>query len=609
MARYLKQDSSNGFIEDYADVQSLIFDNVRHAVLGNMLGDYDDQGYYRVHPDIVKELIEMPKYVAEVMDNLEICLGVIKFDKQISFLVAFEGERATLSLIEKVSFEGNNKLDGGPWSNVNEYILDVVETSGEINRQALYLRWNIQAFGGNIIDIFNCEASVLEKYFNIVNRFKYNLEAKTILLEKEAELEEIEAEYFLDLFSILEEYPELKKVVEKELKQTLTEKKDFVKLDKPNFVKTINEIVNKSVEKNIDVLPEEKQAEFLVDKRNITVKSNIKKYDTLPIDVEKVEKSDKSENVQINQEISGVVTPKENTQIVTPKITTNNPELKPLEEVAARYVAVEKQTNEKVKDRAISVLLGIDNKPENDKTVKEPKTLLGKGVQKVAQVVDAVVKTGVAAATVVSAPVIAAVAGVKAAEQAVGSTTKAAEKAIDKVVTPQKQETNKNPEVKKPTTKTTATKTTKGKQPAIKKQSSAEEKGKTKEEKNKTTQSTSTTVYVSSSVGAAQQNSNDNARVNVADRDNFVGQKLKNEKSLIGERANAERRKDRLTVEDVHLKHEEERTVDVNNNNTRPLTTPRNNTEVNSVSVSVRVRKTTRVIMSDSNENQNVLGQ
>lgn len=607
MAKYLKQDSKNGFVEDYADVQSLIFDNVCHTVLGNMLGDYDDQGYYRVHPDIVKELIEMPKYVVEVMDNLEICLGAIKFDKQISFLVAFEGEKATLSLIEKISFEGNNKLDGGTWSNVNEYVLDVVETSGEINRQALYIRWNIQAFGGNVIDIFNCEASVLEKYFNIVNRFKYNLEAKTILLEKEAELEEIEAEYFLDLFSILEEYPELKKVVEKELKQTLTEKKDFVKLDKPNFVKTINEIVNKSVEKNIDVLPEEKQAEFLVDKRNITVKSNIKKYDTLPIDVEKVEKSDKSENVQINQEISVVVTPKENTQVVTPKITTNNPELKPLEEVAAKYVAVEKQTNEKVKDRAISVLLGIDNKPENDKTVKEQKTLLGTGVKKVAQVVYAVVRTGVAAATVVSAPVIAAVAGVKAAEQAVENTTKAVENAIEKVVAPEKK-----PEAKKTETKKSPTKTTDTKKPAATKQKPSTEKEKTKEEKNNTAQTSSGGFYATGSTTGPQSN---NDRIDTTNMKNNIAENNDgNATGLIGERAQVARAR---IVNAAVYRYEEGQAVatgkanaeqEVGASNTSSFRAIGNqNRKVTNVTMEFTRRTTTSLV--DENENQNGLQQ
>ena len=90
MAKYLKRDSEKGYIEDYVDIQALKFDNVRHTALGNMLGDYDNEGNYIIVPEIVEELLAMPKYVVEVMDNPEICLSVVKFDKQLTFLVAFD---------------------------------------------------------------------------------------------------------------------------------------------------------------------------------------------------------------------------------------------------------------------------------------------------------------------------------------------------------------------------------------------------------------------------------------------------------------------------------------------------------------------------------------
>ena len=292
MAKYLKSDSEKGYIEDYVDIQALKFDNVRHTALGNMLGDYDNEGNYVIVPEIVNELLAMPKYVVEVMDNLEICLSIVKFDKQLTFLVAFEGEKATLSLLEKVSFEANNKLDAGTWSNVNEYVLDVVETIGEVDRQALYMKWNIQTFPGNVIDIFNCEDGVLAKYFNIINRIKYNMEVKSALLEKEEDLEEVEAEYALDMFTILQGYPELLKLVQTQLKKEITEKKDFLKLDKPNFAKTFNELLNKAIEGNVGKLSEFERDNFESDKRNVKIKSNIKKYDAINVQEEKFELED-----------------------------------------------------------------------------------------------------------------------------------------------------------------------------------------------------------------------------------------------------------------------------------------------------------------------------
>ena len=341
MAKYLKSDSKKGYVEDYVDIQALKFDNVRHTALGNMLGDYDNEGNYVIEPKIVEELLVMPKYVVEVMDNLEICLSIVKFDKQLTFLVAFEGEKATLSLLEKVSFEANNKLDAGTWSNVNEYVLDVVETIGQVDRQALYMKWNIQAFPGNVIDIFNCEDGVLAKYFNIINRIKYNMEVKSALLEKEDELEEVEAEYALDMFTILQGYPELLKLVQTQLKKEITEKKDFLKLDKPNFVKTFNELLNKAIEGNVGKLSEFERANFESDKRNVKIKSNIKKYDVINVQEEKFELED------------GKTSDK---KLI--KIPAEGYKYQTFEGSAQSLAKTEKDTNNKSNQNAIDILLG-----------------------------------------------------------------------------------------------------------------------------------------------------------------------------------------------------------------------------------------------------------
>ena len=82
----------------------------------------------------------MPKYIVNSMDNIEVCASVLKLDKQITFMVTYETEKVTLSLMEKISFEANNKLNSGTYSNINEYVLDVVETSGTVNKNTIYRR-------------------------------------------------------------------------------------------------------------------------------------------------------------------------------------------------------------------------------------------------------------------------------------------------------------------------------------------------------------------------------------------------------------------------------------------------------------------------------------
>jgi len=281
MAQYLKPDSELGYIEDNATIEYTKTNNLRHVILGCMLGDFDETGAYVVSPEIVKELVEMDKYVVEAYDNIEICKSVLKLDKQISFMVTFEGNRATLSLLEKLSYEANFAINSGTYSNINEYVLDVVETSGEIDRNVIYTRWHIGNYGGNIVDIFNCDEAVLEKYFGIVNRFKYLLHANKILLEKEEEIEEVEAEYTAEMLEVIKTYPKLHKQVVADVKQALNEKKEAVSVKKPNFSKTFNELLDNAIQKNISVLDDKEKEEFKKDSRNVTLNFNIKRNEVI----------------------------------------------------------------------------------------------------------------------------------------------------------------------------------------------------------------------------------------------------------------------------------------------------------------------------------------
>ncbi len=310
MAKYLKQDCEKGYIVDHAEIEYARFNNLRHSILGCMLGDYDLDGRYVVAPEIKNELIKMPKYIVDSMDNIEICASVLKLDKQITFMVTFEEERATLSLIEKISFEGNVKLNCGSYSNINEYVLDQVETSGVINKNAIYQLWNISEFAGNVLDIFNADEETIAAYFNLTNRFKYLMQANTVFLKNEKKLEEIESTYANRLLEILKAYPKLQKIVEKELKETLIEKKDFISMDKPNYAKTINEIIEKSIENNIDVLEEHEKESFQQEKHFAQVEINILRRDVVEFETTEIDIKD----LNIQDDLSEGV----NTEVLTP---------------------------------------------------------------------------------------------------------------------------------------------------------------------------------------------------------------------------------------------------------------------------------------------------
>ena len=367
MARYLKQDSELGYIEDTAEIQYQKFNNLRHSIIGFMMGDFDQQGNYVISPEIKRELIAMPKFIVESLDNIEICQSELKLNKHLSFMVTFEGDRATLSLLEKVNYEANFRLNSGSYSNINEYLLDEVRTSGTINRNAIYQRWNIKEFGGNQVDIFNCDEAVLEKYFGIVNRFKYLLVANKELLNKEEQIEEIESAYANKMLNILKAYPVLNKAVTAHIKETIEEKKKFVCVDEPNFAKTINEIIDSAIQNNIDLLPEEKKEEFKAERRNLIVETNIKKQEVVDVSekTQSLEKEDVKFNKEHDQEIEN------ETKVV--KLDTHGAENREtVTSAAEKFAKANSNVEKRLDSEALEGIIGGNQVVENEDKVAAP---------------------------------------------------------------------------------------------------------------------------------------------------------------------------------------------------------------------------------------------
>lgn len=371
MARYLKKDCELGYVEDSAEINYLKFNNLRHTILGCMLGDFDENGNYVVSPEIRNELIEMKKYVYETMENIEICHSELKLDRQISFIVTYEANRATLSLIEKINYEGNFKINSGAYSNINEYLLDEVETSGVINKNAIYQRWNISEFGGNVLDIFSCDEALLEKYFGIINRFKYLLLANKVLLDNEEKVEELESAYTNKVLKLISQFSELKKLVDESISASMKERVGILDPNKPNFAKTLNEVIDKTIEDNLSLLSEEKRLDFAQQMHTIKNETNIKREDLLTSRPQEIEADIAAISNSEEQDLS----------IETVRISRLNTEhqedylsvLKCGEEFAranreyqARKSAKEKQGSETERDLLIAYLIskGLIKTPE-----------------------------------------------------------------------------------------------------------------------------------------------------------------------------------------------------------------------------------------------------
>lgn len=340
MAQYIRNDCEQGFITDSAEIENLKFNNMRHTVLGCMLGDFDADGNYVVDPEIVEELIAMPKYIVDTVDNIDVCSSVIKLDRQITFFVTYEGEHAVLTLAEKVNFQANFKTNSGLFSNINEYVLDSYETSGVIDKNAVYSKWHISPYSGMALDVFNMDEETLAKYFGIVNRFKYLMKANQIMLENEDKIEEIESNYAVQMIELIARYPALKKMVDEKLKEVVSKQPSVIRLDKPFFAKTVNEVINQTIETNVTVLKPEEKQEFELERRNLIVEQNVKLSQVIDV---------------IN---APVLDEKQETITTKCVLNTNGVERRQsLTDVAAEYIVAKNKINTRIVQQAVAETL------------------------------------------------------------------------------------------------------------------------------------------------------------------------------------------------------------------------------------------------------------
>ena len=363
MANYLKQGAEEVFITDSAEIGRARLNNLRHTILNYMLGDFDEHGVYTVDPEIRKELISMKKYIANTIDNMEVCQSEVRLFKPITFLVSFDEDCATLSLIEKISHLGNNKGNGGSYSDINEYILDRIETSGVINRQNVFRKWNISDQGGSALDITSLDNETKTQLFGLADRFKYLLYVNAIFLEREKQLEERDLAYSESLKKLISAYPNLNKAVEKTINDKIKDKKKFIRIDKPFVAKTLSEVLEQALDENMSALNPEEVKSFNLQKHEILNISNQQFDEILPIEIAKP--NENSENsvgiVRLNTDIAFETRSlNENGEEVVSTFLRDERSI-PFEDLKERLSSAQTKADERVRNASAQFVAGRTN--------------------------------------------------------------------------------------------------------------------------------------------------------------------------------------------------------------------------------------------------------
>ncbi|MBQ8522086.1 MAG: hypothetical protein IJ458_00290 [Clostridia bacterium] len=392
--KYVKFDSEKGYIDNKDDINYFAINQMRKVAFGKMLGDFDENGLYVVNQKIVDELIKMPKVIVEVLEEADLIRSKVKADSFFHFILTIEDNKATLKLLEKIHYQSNRDFNSGVYSNINEYVLDeVIIPDKDFDRNALYEKYNISVDNdGEVLSIFDMDELSLALYYNIIEKLKINYLVQNELILKEKQLENIEADYFESILTVLNEYKEFGDKVTTSVKKDLAEKHSFVIVSKPFFQQTVNEVVDSYIDLYIQELSFEQREEILNKIR--TIKENYyQRFKTL-IPIQIANKAGvRFDPNQIVQEgfIGGLareISSKGFTSSDIRKILINEGELQlsiaKIKEMVLENEEICKRDNAKAKDivknRTLTTKFYNELEKENEVDILKPDTTLIKSV-------------------------------------------------------------------------------------------------------------------------------------------------------------------------------------------------------------------------------------
>jgi len=102
--KYFKFDEVNQFLEHESDINYFSLNQARRVAVGNMLGDFDQNGFYVVDEKITKQLIAMPKIIVDSLEDVDLIRSAVKFDNYLHFMLVVSENKASLILLEKINF-------------------------------------------------------------------------------------------------------------------------------------------------------------------------------------------------------------------------------------------------------------------------------------------------------------------------------------------------------------------------------------------------------------------------------------------------------------------------------------------------------------------------
>ena len=241
MAKYLRKDYENGFMSDNVLIEYYKKTQEIDVINNLLIGDYNSKGEYVTSKEVLKELLDMPKYILKTFNTnmyLQSNAELGNFN-QLTFMVTVQDgvpklnmSRASLLLTEEVS------KCAGYYTNTNSVVLDTFEDINDLDfNDKMFKHFNIVENNGRKPAKSDIPLSILNRKTTL-NDVKQGLFSAILGAQKD---------FLTRRLSVLKRYEIGQKIV-KEYSGRLTEIKIKLASNDPQFIYCQNELLDMILE-------------------------------------------------------------------------------------------------------------------------------------------------------------------------------------------------------------------------------------------------------------------------------------------------------------------------------------------------------------------------
>ncbi len=215
-----------------------------------LLGTFDEKGRYEIDKGIISELTALDKVYVDKFENVHLCKSVIKADKCFNFSVVFDDKGATLNLLEKIKYCVDPTLDGSSIITTKLGFFAIEQSSQHVKEVYEHFHISDQPTD-KYKDLTELTDEEIALILNLYNKIKEIYTRRYMLFARDAEYDKVEMTYLNGVLDVLYDSGALGLSVLNDFEKELVIQKDNINRNTPLIALSLNDILNKCLQKNV----------------------------------------------------------------------------------------------------------------------------------------------------------------------------------------------------------------------------------------------------------------------------------------------------------------------------------------------------------------------